>query len=155
MGPAIYLGDLNSCCLSVVRNTGTAMRLDVKAFKEYPNQRGDLQKLLRRYVHALVTQIAQLGVCNRFHNIDARLARWLLMSHDRIGSDELQATQQFIAHMLGVRRSSITTAANGFRKQGIIAYRRGRAEILDQGRLPATCCGYYASMKLQYDSFLY
>lgn len=154
VGLAIYLGGVNSCYLSVVRHAGTAMRMDVNALTKCANQRGDPQKLLRRYVHALVTQIAQSGVCNRFHNIDARFARWLLMTHDRMGSGELHATQESIAHMLGVRRSSVTAAASGFHKQHIIDYRRGRIEILDQGRLRAACCDCYALMKRQYDSFL-
>lgn len=154
VGLAIYLGGVNSCNLSVVRHAGTAMRMDVNALTRCANQRGDLQELLRRYVHALVTQIAQSGVCNRFHNIDARLARWLLMTHDRMASNELHATQESIAHMLGVRRSSVTAAASGFHKQHIIDYRRGRIEILDQGRLRAACCDCYTMMKRQYDSFL-
>ena len=154
VGLAIYLGGVNSCNLSVVRNAGTAMRMDVNALTKCANQRGDLQDLLHRYVHALVTQIAQSGVCNRFHNIDARFARWLLMTQDRMGSDELHATQESIAHMLGVRRSSITAAASGLHKQHIIDYRRGRIESLDKGQLRAACCDCYALMKRQYDSFL-
>jgi CRP-like cAMP-binding protein len=154
VGLAIYLGGVNSCNLSVVRHAGTAMRMDMNALTKCANQRGDLQELLRRYVHALVTQIAQSGVCNRFHNIDARLARWLLMTHDRMGSDELHATQESIAHMLGVRRSSVTAAASGFHKQHIIDYRRGRIAILDRRKLRAACCDCYAMMKRQYDSFL-
>ena len=154
VGLAIYLGGVNSCNLSVVRNAGTAMRMDVNALTKCANQRGDLQELLHLYVHALVTQIAQSGVCNRFHNIDARLARWLLMTHDRMGSGELHATQESIAHMLGVRRSSVTAAASGFHKQNIIDYRRGQIEILDRRKLRAACCDCYAMMKRQYDSFL-
>jgi len=154
VGLAIYLGGVNSCNLSVVRHAGTAMRMEVKALPKYANQRGALQELLQRYVHALVTQIAQAGVCNRFHNIDARLARWLLMTHDRMGCGDLHATQESIAHLLGVRRSSITAAASGFHKQHIIDYRRGRIAILDQDRLRAACCDCYALMKRQYDSFL-
>jgi CRP-like cAMP-binding protein len=130
------------------------MRLDVNALTKYANQRSGLQKLLRRYVHALVLQIEKLAVCNRFHNIDARLARWLLMTLDRTGSDELYATQASIAHMLGVRRSSVTSAAGRFHKQNIINYRRGRIEILDQLRLRAASCDCYTFMKRQYDSFL-
>jgi CRP-like cAMP-binding protein len=102
----------------------------------------------------LVTQIAQSQVCNRFHNIDARLARWLLMTHDRMGSDKLHATQESIAHMLGVRRSSVTAAASGLHKKLIIDYRRKRIEILDQGRLRAASCDCYGLMKRQYESFL-
>jgi CRP-like cAMP-binding protein len=154
VGLAIYLGGVSSCNLSIVRYAGTAMRLDVTALKRCANQRGRLQELLRRYVHALVTQVAQSGVCNRFHNIDARLARWLLMTQDRVGSHELRATQESIAHMLGVRRSSVTAAASGFHKQNMIDYSRGQIEILNQRRLRAASCSCYGIIKRQYDSFL-
>jgi len=149
VGLAIHLGGVSSSNLSVVRNAGTALRLDVSALRH-----ADMQKMLNRYIHALLTQIAQSGVCNRFHTIDERLARWLLMTNDRVGSRELYATQEFIAHLLGVRRSSVTAAANGFHKQNIIHYRRGQIEILDQRRLRDACCDCYALMKRQYDSFL-
>jgi CRP-like cAMP-binding protein len=154
VGLAIYLGGVTSGNLSVVRNAGTAMRLNVDALTECANQCGELQDLLHRYLHALVTQIAQSGVCNRFHSIDARLARWLLMTRDRTSTGELHATQEFIAHMLGVRRSSVTAAACEFHQQKIIDYRRGRIEILDHVQLRAACCDCYGLMKRQYDSFL-
>jgi len=154
VGLASFLGSVNSCNLSRVRHAGTATRLPMNALELCANQRGNLQDLLRRYVHALVTQIAQSGVCNRFHNVEARLARWLLMTNDRIGSSDLRATQEFIAQMLGVRRSSITGAASELHKRNIIDYRRGRIEILDQRRLRGASCGCYAMMKRQYDSFL-
>lgn len=154
VGLAIYLGGVSSCNLSIVRDAGTAMRLEVNALTKCANQGGRLQELLRRYVHALVTQVAQSGVCNRFHNIDARLARWLLMTQDRVGSHELRATQESIAHMLGVRRSSVTAAASSFHRQNIINYSRGRIEILDQHRLGAASCSCYGIIKRQYDSFL-
>ena len=154
VGLAIYLGGVSSCNLSIVRDGGTAMRLKVNALAKCAGQRGDLQDLLRRYIHALVTQIAQSGVYSKFHSIDARLARWLSMTRDRVGSDELRATQELIAHMLGVRRSSVTAAASGFHKQNLIDYRRGRIEILDPHKLRAASCSCYGIIKRQYDSFL-
>ena len=154
VGLAGYLGRARSCSLSIVRDAGTAMRLDVNVLRKRPKQRDRLQGLLHKSVHALVTQIAQLGVCNRFHTIDARLARWLLMTQDRVGSDELHATHEAIARMLGVRRSGVTAAASGFHKQKIIAYRRGKIEILDRRRLRGTSCSCYGIIKRQYDGFL-
>ena len=154
VGLAIYLGGVNSLNLSRVQHAGTAMRLPVSALLKYNNQHGKLEELLRRYIHAFVVQIAQLGVCNRFHNIDARLARWLMMTHDRVGSHDLSATQESIAKMLGVRRSSITDAASRLHKRDIIDYRRGRIAILDEIQLQAAACGCYVTMKRQYDSFL-
>jgi CRP-like cAMP-binding protein len=154
VGLAFYLGGLNSCNLSNVRHAGTAMRLPVSALAESANRHGDFEGLLRRYVHALFMQIAQSGVCNRFHSFDARLARWLLMTHDRTGTLELNATQISMAQMLGVRRSTVTDAASGFLKQNIIDYRRGRIEILDRARLRDAACTCYGTIKRQYDSFL-
>jgi CRP-like cAMP-binding protein len=154
VGVAIYLGGVNSLNLCRVQHAGTAMRLPVSALAKYNKHRSQLEELLRRYIHAFVAQIAQLGVCNRFHNVDARLARWLLMTHDRVQPHDLSATQEAIANLLGVRRSSITHAASGLHRNNIIDYRRGCIEILDEGRLRAASCDCYATMKGQYDSFL-
>ena len=154
VGLAVYLGGVRSCNRCVVRDSGTAMRLKVELLRRYTDHRGGLQDLLDKSVHALVTQIAQSGVCNRFHSVDARLARWLLMTQDRVGSHELRATHESIARMLGVRRSGVTAAASGLQKQNMIDYRRGRIEILDQRRLRAASCSCYGIIKRQYDSFL-
>ena len=154
VGLAVYLGGVTSCNLSIVRDAGTAMRLEVKALTRCADQRGRLRELLQKSVHGLVTQIAQAGVCSRFHSIDARVARWLLMTQDRVGSRELSATQESIARMLGVRRSGVTAAASGFQRQSMIGYRRGRIEILDPRKLHAASCSCYGVIKRQYDSFL-
>lgn len=154
VGFAIHLGGVRSCNLSIVRDAGTATRIEVAALTKCANRGGRLQILLHMYVHALVTQVAQLGICSRFHNIDARLARWLLMTQDRIGSGKFLATQESIAHMLGVRRSGVTNAANGFHRRNMIDYRRGRIEILDKRRLGTASCSCYTLIKRQYDSFL-
>ena len=154
VGLAIYLGGVRSCNLSIVRDAGTAMRLSVDVLTRYADHRGHLRNLLHKSVHALVTQIAQSGVCNRFHSVDARLARWLLMTQDRVGSRELHATQESIARLLGVRRSGVTASASIFQKQRMIGYRRGRIEILDRRSLRAASCPCYGIIKRQYDSFL-
>lgn len=155
VGLAVQLGGVNPHSLSRVRLAGSALRLEVAALAGLVDQQGnDLKELLRRYVHALIMQIAQSGVCNRFHSIDERVARWLLMTHDRKGSQHLHATQESIANLLGVRRSSVTAAASGFHKRRIIAYRRGQIEITDHDALRAASCACYAIMKRHYDSFL-
>ena len=154
VGFAVRLGGVRSCNLCIVRDAGTATRMEVAELAKCANHGGRLQDLLHRYVHALVNQVAQLSVCNRFHSTDARLARWLLMTQDRVGSDEFRATQESIAHMLGVRRSGVTAAASGFHKQNMIDYRRGHIEILDKRRLSAASCPCYGIIKHQYDSFL-
>ncbi|MDX1440517.1 MAG: helix-turn-helix domain-containing protein, partial [Rubricoccaceae bacterium] len=115
---------------------------------------GPLRILLNKSVHALVTQITQSGVCNRFHSIDARVARWLLMTRDRTCSRTLWATQESIARLLGVRRSSVTAAASSFQLRRILDYRRGRIEILDERGLLAASCTCYEIIKREYDSFL-
>jgi len=154
VGIATYLGGVSSFPLYVVRDAGTAMRCDVNALTRVTKQPGRLQELLRRYVHALVTQVAQSDICNRFHSIDVRLVRWLLMSRDRASSNELSATHESIARLLGVRRSSITAAASDLHRQSTIDYSRGRIVILDQRGLRAASCSCYGLITRQYDSFL-
>ena len=154
VGFALYLGGVTSCNLSIVRDSGASVRIDLTSLIKCVNRSAGLQDLLFRYVHALVTQIAQLGVCSRFHTIDERLAQWLLMTQDRVGSARFCATQESIASMLGVRRSSVTTAASSFHKQKIIDYRRGQIEILDKRALRLASCPCYKFIKGQYDSFL-
>lgn len=154
VGLMVNLGGQSPCHLSVVRDAGTAMRLDAGFLASYADSPGPLRDLLNKSIHALVTQIAQSGVCNRFHSVDARVARWLLMTRDRIGSRTLLATQESIARLLGVRRSSVTAAESSFQLQRIIDYRRGRIEILDERKLRDACCSCYGVIKRQYDSFL-
>lgn len=154
VGFAIRLGGVRSHNISIVRDAGTATRIEVAALARCAKRGGLLQSLLDKYVHALVIHIAQLSVCNRFHSIDERLARWLMMTRDRVGSDEFVATQESIANYLGVRRSGITAAASSFQKQNMIDYRRGHIEILDKPGLSATACPCYGIIKRQYDSFL-
>jgi CRP-like cAMP-binding protein len=113
-----------------------------------------LQQLLYRSTHALMTQIAQSAACNRFHKVEARLARWLLMTHDRIGVDAFRLTQQFLSDMLGVRREGVTYAARDFQKDNLITYSRGHIRILNRAGLEAATCKCYSIIKAEYDSFL-
>jgi CRP-like cAMP-binding protein len=130
------------------------MRLNVDMLGKCVTAPGPMKDLLNKSVHALFTQIAQSGICNRFHSVDARLARWLLMTRDRIGSRTLLATQETIARILGVRRSSVTDSASTFQQRKIIDYSRGRIDIIDQRRLLGSSCTCYGIIKRQYDSFL-
>jgi len=154
VGFATYMGGVSSRNLSIVREAGTAQRLAVNSLKRLNMQPNGLPGLLEKYVHALITQVAQSGICNRFHNVDARVARWLLMTQDRLGSNEISATQESIAGVLGVRRSSVSAAASGLHRKKIIHYARGQIKILDQRGLHAASCACYGFMKRQYDSFL-
>lgn len=153
VGLAASLGELRSCTLSVVRDAGSALRLDANVMRQPDHPHLRLQRLLNRHVNALLIQIAQAGVCNRFHSVEARLARWLLMTQDRVGSPNLIATQKSIAHMLGVRRSSITAAARQFLRRKTINYSRGHIEVLDHSALAASACSCYDIIKRQYDAF--
>ena len=115
---------------------------------------GEFQHLLLRYTQALITQISQTAVCNRLHSVEQRLCRWLLMTHDRTRSDELQMTQEFISNMLGVRREGVTHAAHNLQDQGFISYVRGRIKILDRKGLEAHVCECYRVVKAEHDRLL-
>ena len=108
---------------------------------------GELQLLLLRYTQALITQMAQTAVCNRHHSVDQQLCRWLLLSLDRLSSNQLTMTQELIANMLGVRREGVTEAAGKLQKLGVIHYSRGQITVLDRPKLEQLCCECYAVVK--------
>jgi len=143
LGLAIFMGVNTSQNRAVVQGAGTAMRMKATALRKQCNDGGVLPRLLRRYSHSLVTQITQSAVCNQFHSVDARLARWLLMTHDRMGDDEFQLTQEFLSNMLGVRREGVSRAAGDLQKRKLIVYSRGRLKVLDRVGLEAVSCGCY------------
>jgi len=115
---------------------------------------GDLQHLLLRYTQALITQMAQTAVCNRHHSVEQQLCRWLLLSLDRLPSNELTMTQELIANMLGVRREGVTEAAGKLQAAGLIHYSRGKITVLDRPKLEARVCECYAVVKREYDRLL-
>jgi CRP-like cAMP-binding protein len=115
---------------------------------------GTFQLELLRYTQALMTQIAQTAVCNRLHSVEQRLCRWLLLCHDRAGTNELQMTQEFISEMLGGRRQSVTVSAGRLQDAGLIHYSRGNIKILDRKRLEATACECYQVVKAEFDRLL-
>lgn len=154
VGLAILQGGLNLYTQSTVRHAGTAMRLAASVLTSDAQQPNGLPDLTRRYLHALLIQIAQSGACARFHSFEARLARWLLMTHDRIGRTELNATHSSIATLLGVRRSTVTDAASGLHRRQLIDYHRGHIQIIDRHGLVEAACTCYAKINRQYDSFL-
>ena len=110
-----------------------------------------LQQALFRYAHALMAQISQTAACNRFHSAQARLARWLLMTRDRVGSDDFPLTHEFLAHMLGLRRVGITQAASMLRRRKLISYHRGMIQILNSRGLERSCCSCYGVVKSVYE----
>ena len=115
---------------------------------------GPLQHLLLRYTQALLTQMAQTAVCNRHHTLDQQFCRWLLLSIDRLQSDELVMTQELIANMLGVRREGVTEAAGNVQKAGLIKYHRGHITVIDRPGLEARVCECYAVVKKEFDRLL-
>jgi CRP-like cAMP-binding protein len=143
VGLPIFMGITTSRNHAVVQGQGFAARMKAVTFRKECNNGSALSRVMRRYTHSLLTQITQSAVCNQFHSIDARLARWLLMTHDRMGQDEFPLTQEFLSHMLGVRREGVSRAASGLQRRKLIAYSRGRLKVLDRPGLEATSCGCY------------
>ena len=121
--------------------------MEAKRFQTAFRQSPSLQRAIYRYTHLLMAQFTQTAACNRFHAVEARLARWLLMTHDRVNSDQFHLTHEFLADMLGVRRVGITNAASALRKRKLIDYSRGSITILDRQGLGAASCACYRIVK--------
>lgn len=151
VGIALFLGGNTTPNRAVVQIAGGALRMEAKLLKEECGRGGPFQQLMLRYTQALITQISQTAVCNRLHSVEQRLCRWLLLSHDRVASDELLMTQEFIANMLGGRRESVTVAAGRLQDSGLIHYCRGHIKILDRIRLEAAVCECYQVVKEESD----
>jgi CRP-like cAMP-binding protein len=153
-GISVFMGVDASPHRAITQGAGTAMRMKASALRKEAGSTGPLHVLLHRYAHSLLTQVSRGAVCNRFHLVDARLARWLLMSGDRLGTDEFRLTQDFISNMLGVRREGVSKAAGVLQKGELINYSRGRIKILDRAGLEAVSCECYGMIKDESDSYL-
>lgn len=149
VGIPVFLGASLSLNRALVQGTGTGMRIKAEALRKHVRQAGLLPDLLLQYTYSLLTQISQSAVCNRFHTVNARLARWLLMTYDRLRSDEFRLTQEFLSHMLGVRREGVTAAARALQQKKLIRYVRGQITILDRAGLEAASCSCYEIVKLE------
>jgi CRP-like cAMP-binding protein len=154
VGVALFMGGETTPNRAVVQSEGWAYRLKGQFLKDEFTRGGEMQHLLLRYTQALLTQMAQTAVCNRHHSIDQQLSRWLLLSIDRLESDELKMTQELIANMLGVRREGVTEAAGNLQKAGLIRYSRGHITVIDREGLEARCCECYGVVKREYDRLL-
>ncbi len=143
VGTALALGVGVSPVRALVQGAGPAMRMKSARFLKELRQSPRLQQVLLRYSHALMAQIAQTAACNRFHVVQERLARWLLMTRDRVQSKNFHLTQEFLSHMLGVRREGVTKAAGQLQERKLIEYSRGDIRILDQRGLEAASCSCY------------
>ena len=154
LGISLFMGGETTSSRAVIQSAGYAYRLKVQLLKDEFNRGGPVQRLLLRYTQALITQMAQTAVCNRHHSIEQQLCRWLLLSLDRLASDELSMTQELIANMLGVRREGVTEAAGKLQREGIIIYTRGRITVLDRQRLEKRSCECYQVVKTEFDRLL-
>ncbi|MGR9115516.1 MAG: Crp/Fnr family transcriptional regulator [Gammaproteobacteria bacterium] len=139
---------------AVVQGAGSTLRIPAGDFLSQLEQCPALQRELKRYLYVLLSQVVQRAACNRYHIVEARLARWLLMTHDRAHSDRFHVTHVFLATMLGVRRVGITKAANSLQRKRLISYHRGNITILDRIGLEAVSCGCYRADKEIYEHIL-
>lgn len=154
-GIPVFMGVTESRQQALVQGAGTAMRMKSATLRKELTHPGALARLLHRYSHTLLTQITQSAACNRFHVVDERLARWLLMSQDRTGgSQEIHLTQEFLSNMLGVRREGVSKAAADLQKRKLIRYSRGNVTILDRTGLEAAACECYRIIKDESDGYL-
>jgi CRP-like cAMP-binding protein len=146
LGISLFLGGNAVANRAVVGIAGEALRMDARFLKDHFMHCGPFQRVLLRYTSALITQIALTAACNRKHTLEKRLCRWLLLIRDRVSSDELVMTQEFIANMLGGRRETVTVAAGRLQDAGLIHYTRGHLRIIDRKRLEESVCECYKSV---------
>jgi CRP-like cAMP-binding protein len=154
LGISLFMGGETTPSRAVVQSAGYGYRLKAQLLKDEFQRFGPMLHLLLRYTQALITQMAQTAVCNRHHSVDQQLCRWLLLSLDRLASNELSMTQELIANMLGVRREGVTEAAGKLQEAGLISYRRGRITVLDRPGLEARSCECYQVVKKELDRLL-
>lgn len=153
-GVPVFLGVDASLTRAVVQVAGEAVRMRAKAFREAAGRGGPFHDLLHRYTYALMTQLSLSIACNRFHSVENRLARWLLMMHDREPTDEFKFTQEFIARMVGTRRPHVSTAVGNLQAAGLLRNGRGSIHVLDWRGLEGVSCGCYLAAKKRFASLL-
>lgn len=154
VGVSLFMGGNSTLTTAVVQSAGKSYRIKSNVIMEEFNKAGAVMHLLLRYTQALITQMTQTAVCNRHHTLDQQFCRWLLLSLDRLHSNELVMTQELIANMLGVRREGVTEAALKVQKAGFIKYARGHITILDRLGLEMRTCECYQVVKTECDRLL-
>jgi CRP-like cAMP-binding protein len=154
LGISLFMGGESTPSRAVVQSAGYGFRLKAQLLKDEFGRFGPTMHLLLRYTQALITQMSQTAVCNRHHSVDQQLCRWLLLSLDRLATNELSMTQELIANMLGVRREGVTEAAGKLQNAGLIHYQRGKITVLDRPRLETRSCECYQVVKREFDRLL-
>jgi CRP-like cAMP-binding protein len=154
VGLPLYLGATVTPGKSFAQVPGDALRMPAPSFRRLTENGGPLPRMLNRYTQALMVQISQGTACNRLHSMEQRCARWLLMTHDRVGADEFLLTQEFLGQMLGVRRATVNETALKLQRAGHIDYSRGRIRILNREGLESVSCHCYNVIRDEYDRML-
>jgi CRP-like cAMP-binding protein len=154
VGICVFLGSLQSPVKDITQIPGEALRMKADVFQEEMRRGGPLHGLMHRYTLVALRQTAQLAACNNLHTVQERMCRWLLVAHDRVGSDEFPLTQEFLAEMLVVRRPSVSVIAGVLQRAGLIRYSRGRITVLDRNGLEAATCECYSVFRKEHDRIL-
>jgi CRP-like cAMP-binding protein len=154
LGVSLILGIEVSPLRALVQGAGSALRIDTATFTFKLEQTPALQRKLKHYHYVVMCQLAQTAACTHYHVVEARLARWLLMTHDRAHSDTFHITHEFLAYMLGVRRVGVTRAASSLQNKNLIHYQRGEITIIDRIGLEAASCGCYAADLASYTQMM-
>ncbi|BAN34562.1 transcriptional regulator, Crp/Fnr family [Sulfuricella denitrificans skB26] len=154
LGISLFMGGNTTPSRAIVQTGGYGYRLKARVLMEEFNRAGPMMHLMLRYTQALITQISQTAVCNRHHSVEQQLCRWLLLTLDRLPSNELTMTQELIASMLGVRREGITETAGNLQRTGLISYRRGHITVLDRSGLESHTCECYNVVKKEFHRLL-
>ena len=154
IGVALLTGGETSSNRAIAQHAGGVIKMKASAFRKEFRRGGSFQRFLLRYIQALLTQISQRAVCNGLHSIEQRLACWLLMTHDRVESEKLRITQEFVSNLLGARREWVSLTTGSLRDKGIVVCNRGYITILDRAGLEATACECYRVIKDEYDRLL-
>jgi CRP-like cAMP-binding protein len=154
IGIALFMGGDTTPNQAIVQGAGDAFKMRATAMQAEFNRGGAFQLALLRYTQALITQISQTAVCNRLHTAEQRLCRWMLMTHDRVQSDKLQMTHEFISHMLGIQRESVSLIASRLQEKGAISYKRGHIQIVNRQILEEGSCECYDVVKMEHQRLI-